>query len=97
MTLFTFCGIESYMPLDLRVYLIPFSDRSSLVLVHFQDKILTTVCFQEQTVVGCPNEETRPDIQLSGLGIQPRHCVVQIEDNEVYVTPEDGARWEIMS
>ncbi|KAH3710485.1 hypothetical protein DPMN_069969 [Dreissena polymorpha] len=48
----------------------------------------------ERTVVGCPNEETRPDIQLSGLGIQPEHCIVEIADaQEVYVTPVEGARW----
>ncbi|XP_052250414.1 kinesin-like protein KIF13B isoform X2 [Dreissena polymorpha] len=48
---------------------------------------------KERTVVGCPNEETRPDIQLSGLGIQPEHCIVEIADaQEVYVTPVEGAR-----
>ena len=48
--------------------------------------------FQEQTVVGCPNSETEPDIQLSGLGIQPTHCVVDIEENEVFISPFEGAR-----
>lgn len=27
------------------------------------------------------------DIQLSGLGILHEHCQLDIEDNEVYVTP----------
>jgi len=49
--------------------------------------------FQERTLVGCPNEETKPDIQLSGLGIHPKHCLVEIVDNEVFVTPDDGARY----
>ncbi|XP_052763190.1 kinesin-like protein KIF13B [Mya arenaria] len=47
---------------------------------------------KERTVVGCPNDETRPDIQLRGLGIQPTHCIVEIEESEVFVTPIDGAR-----
>ena len=43
-------------------------------------------------MVGCPNSETEPDIQLSGLGIQPEHCIVVIEENEVFVSPFEGAR-----
>ncbi|XP_060606101.1 kinesin-like protein KIF13A, partial [Ruditapes philippinarum] len=48
--------------------------------------------FQEHTLVGCPNDVTKPDIQLQGLGIQPEHCVVDITENEVFVTPVEGAR-----
>jgi kinesin family protein 13 len=44
-------------------------------------------------LVGCPNDVTKPDIQLQGLGIQPEHCVVDITENEVFVTPVEGARY----
>ncbi|KAL4218427.1 Kinesin-like protein kif13b [Mactra antiquata] len=47
---------------------------------------------KNHTLVGCPNDETKPDIQLSGLGIQPEHCVVDIEENEVFISPHEGAR-----
>ncbi|XP_070134106.1 kinesin-like protein KIF13A isoform X3 [Drosophila bipectinata] len=34
----------------------------------------------------------QPDIQLSGLGIQPEHCVITIEDSGLYMEPVQGAR-----
>ncbi|XP_054089990.1 kinesin-like protein KIF13A isoform X2 [Zeugodacus cucurbitae] len=34
----------------------------------------------------------QPDIQLSGLGIQPEHCVIVIEDGGLFVEPIQGAR-----
>uniref|UniRef100_A0A0A1XLP7 Kinesin-like protein KIF13A n=1 Tax=Zeugodacus cucurbitae TaxID=28588 RepID=A0A0A1XLP7_ZEUCU len=34
----------------------------------------------------------QPDIQLSGLGIQPEHCVIVIEDGGLFMEPIQGAR-----
>ncbi|KAH8407734.1 hypothetical protein KR222_011849, partial [Zaprionus bogoriensis] len=34
----------------------------------------------------------QPDIQLSGLGIQPEHCVITIEDSGLFMEPVQGAR-----
>ncbi|XP_059167567.1 kinesin-like protein KIF13A isoform X3 [Physella acuta] len=47
---------------------------------------------KDHTLVGRPDAPTQQDIQLSGLGIQPEHAVVDMENNDVYVTPLDGAR-----
>jgi kinesin family protein 13 len=33
-----------------------------------------------------------PDIQLSGLGIQPEHCIITIEDGELFLEPVANAR-----
>ncbi|KAK3087726.1 hypothetical protein FSP39_009709 [Pinctada imbricata] len=46
----------------------------------------------EHTLVGRPDADSQQDIQLSGLGIQPEHCVVDIDSNDVYLTPLEGAR-----
>ena len=35
------------------------------------------------------------DIQLSGLGIQLQHAVIDIENSEVFVAPLPDARFEI--
>jgi len=42
---------------------------------------------QEHTLVGRPDAAHTPDIQLGGLGILHEHCQLDIEGNEVYVTP----------
>uniref|UniRef100_A0A182IJN4 Glycerol-3-phosphate dehydrogenase [NAD(+)] n=1 Tax=Anopheles atroparvus TaxID=41427 RepID=A0A182IJN4_ANOAO len=34
----------------------------------------------------------QPDIQLLGLGIQPEHCLITIEDGELYMEPIENAR-----
>ncbi|XP_055614279.1 kinesin-like protein KIF13A, partial [Uranotaenia lowii] len=34
----------------------------------------------------------QPDIQLLGLGIQPEHCLITIEDGELFMEPIDSAR-----
>ncbi|XP_055871121.1 kinesin-like protein KIF13A isoform X6 [Biomphalaria glabrata] len=47
---------------------------------------------KDHTLVGRPDAPTQQDIQLSGLGIQPEHAVVEMENNDVYITPLDGAR-----
>ncbi|KAK3766399.1 hypothetical protein RRG08_056073 [Elysia crispata] len=46
----------------------------------------------DHTLVGRPDAPTQQDIQLSGLGIQPEHAVVDMDNTEVFVTPLDGAR-----
>lgn len=44
--------------------------------------------------MGRPDAPTQQDIQLSGLGIMPEHSVVNVVDNnEVFVTPLDGAKY----
>ena len=50
-------------------------------------------CLQEHTLVGRPDAPKQPDIQLSGLGVAPEHAVIDVEDNDVYITPIDGARY----
>ena len=48
---------------------------------------------QEHTLVGRPDApDAQQDIQLSGLGIMPEHCIIDIEDSDVYITPLEGAR-----
>ena len=42
--------------------------------------------------MGRPEAATLQDIQLSGLGIMPEHCMVDIEDGEVYLIPMENAR-----
>lgn len=48
--------------------------------------------FQDHTLVGQQDADVQQDIQLSGLGIMPEHCVVDIENGDVWLTPIDGAR-----
>ena len=55
------------------------------------------VCVQDHTLVGRPNAATQQDIQLSGLGIMPEHAVVDVANNEVYITPLDGARYVLLA
>ncbi|XP_071054782.1 kinesin-like protein KIF13A isoform X3 [Onthophagus taurus] len=49
---------------------------------------------KERTVVGATGRgaEGEPDIQLSGLGIQPEHCLITIEDGLVFMEPFSNAR-----
>ncbi|ESO83151.1 hypothetical protein LOTGIDRAFT_133948, partial [Lottia gigantea] len=47
---------------------------------------------KEHTLVGSHNARVKQDIHLSGLGILPEHCVVDIDNNEIFLTPFDGAR-----
>ncbi len=53
------------------------------------------VCYlKEVTRVGRPNSEGSPhqDIQLKGLGIAQEHCVFEIVDRNVFITPIKTAR-----
>lgn len=50
---------------------------------------------KERTVIGgtaCNDTGIEPDIQLCGLGIQPQHCVITIEDNGLFLEPYPNAR-----
>ena len=47
---------------------------------------------QPHTKIGRPDAEVQQDIQLKGLGIQPEHCVVEVVDPEVFITPLPAAR-----
>nr|XP_023016379.1 kinesin-like protein KIF13B isoform X2 [Leptinotarsa decemlineata] len=49
---------------------------------------------KDVTVVGASsnNSGVEPDIQLSGLGIQPEHCIITIEDNGLFLEPLANAR-----
>ncbi|XP_032292245.1 kinesin-like protein KIF13A isoform X4 [Drosophila virilis] len=48
---------------------------------------------KERTLIGGRSiSGQQPDIQLSGLGIQPEHCVITIEDTGLFMEPVQGAR-----
>lgn len=47
---------------------------------------------KERTLVGAKGAESEQDIQLSGLGIQPEHCVIVIEDGGLFLEPRVNAR-----
>ena len=43
-------------------------------------------------VVGAGDAATRPDILLSGLGIQAEHCRLELHHNTITLSPADGAK-----
>lgn len=47
---------------------------------------------KDRTLVGGRNSQPQPDIQLFGLGIQADHCVITIEDSELFMEPINNAR-----
>jgi kinesin family protein 13 len=47
---------------------------------------------KDHTLVGRPDAPKEQDIQLSGLGIMSEHCIIDIEDWDVSITPLEGAR-----
>lgn len=44
------------------------------------------------TRIGRPGAEQPQDIQLRGLGIANEHCVIEIKEKDVFITPMKGAR-----
>ena len=56
------------------------------------DGVVVGGLLQDHTLVGRPNAQQQQDIQLSGLGIMPEHAIVDVQNNEVFITPLDGAR-----
>lgn len=56
-------------------------------------KGLIVLLLQEHTLVGRTDAAVQQDIHLSGLGIMPEHCIVDIvANNDVYLNPLEGAR-----
>ncbi|XP_076348152.1 kinesin-like protein KIF13A [Tachypleus tridentatus] len=49
---------------------------------------------KDQTLVGRPDAPVEQDIQLLGLGIMPEHCIITVENLDVFIIPRDGARFE---
>eukprot|EP00057_Strongylocentrotus_purpuratus_P008261 XP_011662735.1 PREDICTED: kinesin-like protein KIF13A isoform X3 [Strongylocentrotus purpuratus] len=48
---------------------------------------------KDHNVAGRADEETQTDIQLNGLGIMPRHCTIDVEnDIDVYISPCENAK-----
>lgn len=54
--------------------------------------LLLFLCVQERTLVGGREAPMEQDIQLSGLGIQPEHCVITIEGGGLFMEPLQNAR-----
>ena len=54
---------------------------------------IAALCLQEYTRIGRPGTETPQDIQLRGLGIANEHCVIEIVEKDVFITPMGGARY----
>jgi len=73
----------------------------NIITLNETDKIKYPILpfypLQEHTMVGRSNAPTEQDIQLSGLGITAEHCVLDIDHNDVYITPLEGARYDIVS
>lgn len=49
---------------------------------------------KDVTLIGGRSNDVnkQPDIQLLGLGIQPEHCLITIEDGELFMEPIENAR-----
>ena len=47
---------------------------------------------KDRNLVGRADAPNPQDIQLSGLGIQSEHCVIEVINKELYITPVLGAR-----
>ncbi|XP_065344579.1 kinesin-like protein KIF13A isoform X4 [Cloeon dipterum] len=47
---------------------------------------------KDRTLVGRKEAQVEQDIQLSGLGIQPEHCVLTMEGEKLFIIPLEGAR-----
>lgn len=51
------------------------------------------VCYlKDLTRVGRPNADPPQDIQLQGLGITNEHCIIELVNREVFLTPMRGSR-----
>ena len=47
---------------------------------------------QSNCLVGKGDSNTYPDIVLSGLGIQPQHCMLLLKSDNIFMQPIDGAK-----
>ncbi|XP_019632740.1 PREDICTED: kinesin-like protein KIF13A isoform X8 [Branchiostoma belcheri] len=69
-------------------------DKNFLVNLNADPSLneLLVYYLKDHTLVGRPDAPTPQDIQLSGLGIQPEHCIIDLEGEDVYITPMPEAR-----
>ena len=71
-------------------------EKNKYFLVNLNDdpslNELLVYYLKEKTLVGSASASTEQDIQLSGLGIQAEHCVLEIVNTELFINPILGAR-----
>ncbi|CAH1248124.1 KIF13A [Branchiostoma lanceolatum] len=69
-------------------------DKNFLVNLNADPSLneLLVYYLKDHTLVGRPDAPTPQDIQLSGLGIQTEHCIMDLEGEDVYLTPMPEAR-----
>ena len=71
-------------------------EKNKYFLVNLNDdpslNELLVYYLKEQTLVGRAGADIEQDIQLMGLGIQAEHCVLHIENVELFITPLPNAR-----
>ena len=63
-----------------------------LVVLHEAPLLFHLSCLQERTLIGRPNPENPPDIQLQGLGIHTEHCMVEMGSEGIFITSSSNAR-----
>lgn len=47
---------------------------------------------KESTLVGRSTAESIQDIQLNGAGVQPEHCLIEVVDGWVFISPKKNAK-----
>ena len=47
---------------------------------------------KEMTLVGRCSAETPQDIQLNGAGVQPEHCIIEVDNGWVFISPKEKAK-----
>ena len=66
-------------------------EKNKYFLVNLNDdpslNELLVYYLKERTLVGRAGAEEEQDIQLMGLGIQTEHCVLEIENTELWISP----------
>ena len=66
-------------------------EKNKYFLVNLNDdpslNELLVYYLKDRTLVGRAGAEEEQDIQLMGLGIQTEHCVLEIENTELWITP----------
>ena len=71
----------------------PGTDQSKPILlpipINFQFQVYY---LKSKTRVGRSGDPSDPDIQLSGVGIHPEHCVITLENGQLTLEPIPGAR-----
>ncbi|KAJ8021167.1 Kinesin-like protein KIF13A [Holothuria leucospilota] len=70
-------------------------DRAFLVNLNSDPSLneLLVYYLKEHTVIGRPDTDPPPDIQLTGLGIMPLHCTISVFNLlDVFITPIESGR-----